>query len=271
MAPRRLLLTGGSGLLGRAVQRAATIAGWDVHAPTHGALDVRDRAAVDDAVRALRPAAVIHTAYIRDGAEAWATIVDGSIAVAAAAHAVGARLVQVSSDALFAGREAAYTERDAPDPVHDYGRAKAAAEVGVAAIAPHAVLVRTSLLYGGADSPPVRMVLDAAQAADGAAPARFFVDEVRSFAHVDDVAAALVTLAAVDVAGPLHVAGPDALSRYEFACLVCAAYGLPAGALLAGSLAEVPARRPGRVVLDSTLAAAHIALPGAVPERLTAT
>ena len=269
---RRLLLTGGSGLLGRAVQRAAA-GEWEVHAPSHAALDVRDAAAVDAALRALRPAAVIHTAYVRDGDSAWATIVDGSAAVAHAAHSVGARVVHVSSDALFAGRPAAYAEHDAPDPVHDYGRAKAAAELAVASSAPGAVVVRTSLLYGDAGSAAVRMVLDAARASSPSM--RFFVDEVRSFAHVDDVARALVALADLDVAGPLHIAGPHGLSRYEFARHVCAAYGLPDRSVRSGSSAELadPGRRPGCVVLDCSRAVAlvRLPLPGSVAERLTAT
>ena len=270
---RRLLLTGGSGFLGRAVQRAAPNTGqWDVHAPTRAALDVRDAAAVDAAMRALRPAAVIHTAYVRDGAAAWATIVDGTAAVARAAHAVGARVIHVSSDALFAGRPTPYTERDVPDPVHDYGRAKAAAEEAVASLAPGGVVVRTSLLYGGADSPPVRTVLDALRA-PAASTMRFFVDEVRSFVHVDDVARALVALVELDVAGPLHVAGPHGVSRYDFARSVCAAYGLAHRSPRAGSLAALAdsGRRPGCVVLDCSQAAALVPLPGPVAERLTAT
>ena len=37
---------------------------------------------------------------------------------------------------------------------------------------------------------------------------------------MDDLAAALLELAGLDIAGPLHVAGADAVSRAEFAELV---------------------------------------------------
>lgn len=266
---RRLLLTGGSGLLGRAVVAAAAATDWEVMAPGHASLDVRDAGAVRAAVASLRPAAVVHAAYVRDGALARPTIVDGSAAVAEAAAAVGARLVHLSSDALFAGREAPYTEADRPDPVHDYGRCKADAEAAVAAACPGAVLVRTSLLYGGADSPPVRMVLDAVDA--GPAGARFFVDEVRSFCHVDDVAAAVLALCRHDAAGPLHVAGPEGWSRYDFARAVCRVFGRSPDAVRAGSLADAPGARPGRVVLSSALAASlGLPVPGPVADRLRA-
>ncbi len=267
---RRLLLTGGSGLLGRAVLRAAAATDWEVTAPSHALLDVRDVAAVTAAVAGLRPAAVLHTAYVRDGAAARPTIVDGSATVAAVAASVGARLVHLSSDALFAGRVPPYVETDAPDPVHDYGRAKAAAESAVADACPGAVLVRTSLLYGDADSPAVRMVLDAV-AAGPAAGLRFFVDEIRSYAHVDDVARSVLALCRLDVAGPLHVAGPEAWSRYDFAREVCRVHGADPDSVRAGSLADLPGARPGRVVLDSGAAVAlGVPAPGAVADRLTA-
>ena len=41
-------------------------------------LDVRDRAAVAALVAELRPGCVIHTAYLQDGPDAWATNVEGS-------------------------------------------------------------------------------------------------------------------------------------------------------------------------------------------------
>jgi nucleoside-diphosphate-sugar epimerase len=47
----RLLITGGTGVLGRALLPLAEDAGHEVFAPAHGALDLFDRAAVDVAVR----------------------------------------------------------------------------------------------------------------------------------------------------------------------------------------------------------------------------
>jgi nucleoside-diphosphate-sugar epimerase len=47
----RLLVTGGSGVLGRALRPLAEAAGHEVAAPTHEELDLFDPSAVDDAVR----------------------------------------------------------------------------------------------------------------------------------------------------------------------------------------------------------------------------
>ena len=69
---RRLLVTGGTGYLGRVVVERAAAAGWDVLAVGSRDLDVRDRVGGRRArsPRA-RPDAIVHTAYVRDGATAW--------------------------------------------------------------------------------------------------------------------------------------------------------------------------------------------------------
>ncbi len=54
----------------------------------------------------------------------------------------GARLVQISSDGVFAGTRGGYTEDDLPDATDAYGIAKALGEVG----GPHAVTLRTSIV-----------------------------------------------------------------------------------------------------------------------------
>lgn len=259
---RTLLLTGGSGLLGRAVQRAVS-EGWHVVAPSHTALDVCDEAAVRALVRDVRPDAVVHCAYVLNGPAMRPTIVDGSTAVARAVADVGARLVHLSTDVVFGGRPEAYVERDRRDPVHDYGRAKRDAEDRVAAACPGAVLVRTSLLFAGASSPPVKMVLDGV-----GGDTAFFTDEVRSYAHVDDVALAVVQLCDTEVAGPLHVAGPEPWSRHDFARAVCRTYGVPESSVRPGLAAELAPNRPRHVVLDSTRAASFVTPPAGVSGRL---
>jgi dTDP-4-dehydrorhamnose reductase len=202
------------------VARQAAAAGWRVTAAGHRSgsprLDVRDQEAVTALLRAVRPAAVVHTAYVQNGPDAWDVIAGGSGAVAAASVAVGARLVHLSTDVVFSGRAGRpYREDDPPDPLSDYGRAKAEAEGRVTAADPGAVIVRTSLIYGGPGGPA-----GAHERAAAEPDATFYVDELRCPVQVDDLAGALVELCTHPAAGPLHVAGPDAMSRATFAQLV---------------------------------------------------
>jgi dTDP-4-dehydrorhamnose reductase len=263
----RLLVTGGSGYLGGEVVRRAGPAGWDAAGTSFRAsgglyLDVRDPRTVAAVVAEVRPDAVVHTAYLQDGPDAWATNVDGSANVADAAARAGARLVHISTDLVFAGDAGRpYREDDAAEPVIDYGRAKAAAERVVAVADPGAVLVRTSLIYGGeALSGHERRILDVV---DGRADLAFFTDELRCPVRVGDLADALLVLARRPAAGPLHLAGADGVSRHEFACLVASAHGRRSDHLRTTTSAVAP-ERPRDCRLDCSLARDRlgISLPG---------
>jgi dTDP-4-dehydrorhamnose reductase len=234
----RLLVTGGSGYLGRELVRRARRAGWEVDATR---VEIRDADAVGELVRHVRPNAVVHTAYRQDGPDAWSTNVDGTEIVARAAAEAGARLLHVSTDVVFDGRKGGpYVEDDPPSPVTDYGRSKAEAERRAAGEHPAALLVRTSMIYGGPGTEPSKHELVAEDD-----EATFFTNELRCPIQVGDLAAALVELVELSEAGPLHVAGADAVSRAQFAQLSA---GWPV------RTAPAPPTRPLDCRLDSSRA-----------------
>lgn len=205
----RLLVTGGTGFLGRELVLLAP------HAISKR-FEIRDEDAVRAALERTGPDVVINTAYKQEGPDAWAITVDGAANVAAAACFVGARLLHLSTDVVFDGRKgSAYVEEDEPSPVTEYGRAKAESEVRVLAAHPEALVVRTSLIVGGPGheaSKHERAALDPEMT--------FYEDEIRCPTQVGDLAAALLELAPLEVTGVLHVAGRDALSRADFGELV---------------------------------------------------
>lgn len=251
-----LLVVGGSGFLGREVVRQGMAAGHRVTA-THltrspgpeiasEPLDVRDRAAVEELITRIGPNAVINTAY---QSMDWATTADGAIHVALAAKTAGARLLHVSSDALFSGRDGRYAESARPDPVSPYGAAKAAAETAIMIINPEAVVARTSLIIGNGDSPTERFVhaLAAGEATGG-----LFTDDVRCPVHVTDLAAALLELSGGDRSGLHHLAGADPVSRHELGALIARRDGLDPALLPTATRAGSGIPGPLNVRLDST-------------------
>jgi dTDP-4-dehydrorhamnose reductase len=243
-----LFVTGLRGYLGREIAHAAPAAGWNVVGLAGSNQDIRDPEVVDHAFAVTAPDAVVHTAYRKDDRS---VIVDGTANVARAAAACGARLVHLSTDLVFSGSLGRpLTEADPVDPITDYGAAKADAERAVLAAHPRAVLVRTSLIYGGAEpSPHEQLALDPS--------ATFFTGELRCPVQVGDLAAALLELAArPDISGPLHVAGAGAVDRLEFAQLIARAHCRDPSALRS---APRPPDRPGDCRLDCSRAAALLA------------
>lgn len=188
--------------------------------------------------------AVISTPY-RYGD--WVVTADGAAHVAYAAARVAARLVHISSDALHAGRPQPYADDDPPTPIFAYGAAKAAAETAVRAVDPGAVLVRTSLILG-AGSKQIQLCRDALA---GRAP--LFTDELRCPIDVGDLAA-VRELVDSDVAGPLNVAGPEAVSRAELGLLVARSEGIDPVGLKTTTGAAAGVVRPTEVRLDSSRA-----------------
>ena len=206
-------MIGGSGFLGLRIARQAQLAGDSVIATFHASLppsvgadwrklDIRRRDDVTALALDTRPDVIINAAYRQSD---WETTADGATNVALAATAAGARLVHVSSDAVFSGADGSYDETRQPDPVTPYGAAKAAAETAVKGIAPAAIIARTSLIIGGGDSPHERLVH---ALASGVTAGFLFADEVRCPVHAADLASALLELAASPHAGVCHVAGP---------------------------------------------------------------
>jgi dTDP-4-dehydrorhamnose reductase len=113
-----LLVTGGSGYLGRRLARCAQ-AQWDVTATylTHRApipgcrwekLDVCDAGGIYRLFEQVVPQVVIHTAVLGSGVDLECVNVGGTRHVALAAARIGARLIHLSTDVLFDGRRGNY-------------------------------------------------------------------------------------------------------------------------------------------------------------------
>lgn len=251
----KILVTGGGGYLGSELCAQALAAGHDVLATRlrkpapHGRalrLDLRDDEEVQRCLLKQGPEVVVHTAYRQSADSLEGDVVRASRNVALAAHRVGARLLHLSTDLVFDGEQGApYAEDAEPRPVSAYGQAKLQAEELVRRAHPEALIVRTSLLYGKPEPGPQERL--------AFSDASFYVDEFRCPTLATELAAALLELAGrAELPELLHVAAPEAVSRYELARLLRTAHGLDPD-----TVRGAPSPRVGRarnVALDSTRA-----------------
>lgn len=152
----KVLLTGASGQVGRALQSSAP-ASTEIRAVTRAELDISDGAAVRRAVADFAPAVVINAAAYTavDKAESEPLLAETVNATGprhlaeAVKDIAGARLIQISTDYVFNGLG---TEPHRPDdpthPVSAYGRTKLAGERAVLEVlADRSVVLRTAWIY----------------------------------------------------------------------------------------------------------------------------
>ena len=242
---KRLLLTGASGYLGAHLLRTAK--DWHIlpayftrplKYPGAFQLDLRDANAVDHCLKTLQPDTILHAACSTGSADQIRAIAPAAQAIAFAARRFNLRLVHVSSDIVFNGEQAPYTDDARPQPVNDYARAKTEAEAIVAEHCPTAAIVRPSLIWGLAPlDRQTRWLVDGMKRGDRVT---LFTDEIRCPVAVDDLSMALLELAArPDIGGPLNLGGAQALSRWDFGMKLLAALALePSPNVVATTVAE---------------------------------
>lgn len=256
----KAVVTGAEGQLGRALVAAL---GPDVAwACGRDRLDVRDGAAVARVLADVRPDVVFNASAYNavDRAEsepeqAFAVNALGPAHLARAAQKVGALLVHVSSDYVFAGDAGrAYVEDDRPAPVSIYGVSKLAGELALAACGGEHLIVRTSGVFGAGGSRAkggsfVERMLAKARAGE---PLRVVDDQVFAPTYAPDLAAALVALVAHGARGVCHVTNEGRCSWHALAVAALELAGLsrPVARVSAAELA-LPARRPACSVLAS--------------------
>ena len=204
-----------------------------------------------------------------DEPAAFAVNAVGAANVARAAHRVGARVVQISTDYVFAGdADAPYAELAPPAPRSAYGRTKLAGEWAVRAENPRHLVVRTAWLYG-AHGPCFPRTIARAAAERGALDV--VADQVGQPTWTVDLADLVVRLVAADApAGVYHGTSSGEVSWHGFAQAVVAAAGLdPEIVRPTTSDAYVrPAARPAYSVLGhDALRAAGVAPIGDWSQR----
>ena len=169
----RILLLGKNGQVGWELQRSLSILGevmaFDRDSSPCG--DLTQPRALMDAVSSLKPDVIVNAAAYTavDQAESEPLVVntinaEAPKALAQAAKAVGALLVQYSTDYVFDGSgEKPWKESDAAAPLNAYGRSKRLAEEAIMSSGCSHLILRTSWVYGAKGSNFAKTMLRLAQ------------------------------------------------------------------------------------------------------------
>lgn len=216
----KILITGASGLVGRAVVEHCLANGDEVFAFDHKSLDIAAHATVGELIIRHSPEAVINCAAWTDvdGCEndpekARQVNALGPENLARASRRANAVLLTISTDYVFDGLKGGfYTQRDTPRPASVYGRFKLDGERRAQAEHVRTIVVRTGFIFGPGGKNFLSTVVARAQRGETLKAIR---DCYGTPTYSRDLAVRLRELVALDLPGIFHVVNAGEGASFE--------------------------------------------------------
>lgn len=163
----KILITGGTGLLGKALIEttnscyeivATYLSDYDIednYQIKYKKLDIRDEEGYRYLFRDFRPEVVIHTASIgspdyaeKNKEETWSINVGGTQCILNNCEKFNSRFIYISSNGIYDGENAPYSEEDEAEPINYYGHTKLEGENLAKKAKVPCAIVRPILMYG---------------------------------------------------------------------------------------------------------------------------
>ena len=266
----RILLTGASGLLGLNIALALDgkehqVFGVSNTPPLSWAnfktiqAELTGEGVLEKLFAEIKPEAVIHCAAIANVddcetkpelAETINARLPGQVAVLAAQY--NAKMVHISTDAVFDGQKGNYLETDAPNPLSVYAKTKLGGENAVALANPNALIARVNF-YGWSMSGK-RSLAEwfVSNLAEGNA-IKGFKDVLFCPFMVLDLVDTLMQAIDKDLKGLYHVVGSEAMSKYDFGQAIARKFGFDTNLLTPASVydAGLKAARSPNLTLNT--------------------
>ncbi len=234
---KRILITGSNGLLGqKLVELMSNSSHYSILTTSrqkssvfendqirYHELDTTHKSAVQSIVEEFEPNVIVNAAAMTnvDKCEmereaAWRSNVTGVENLIHAAKLAGSRLIHISTDYVFDGKNGPYSELDRPNPISYYGRTKLASENIVLTSGVAATVIRTMVLYGIGHKIKQNFALWLLKNLSEGKPVRVVDDQIGTPTLAEDLAYGIFKIIELDRKGLYHIAGPNLLSRYDF-------------------------------------------------------
>ena len=243
----RILITGSKGQLGTEIQKQLRLGRSEIgsipeslkHAEAVpidlDTLDLSKLAEVKEYVQNVNPDLIINCAAFTnvDGCEtnhdvAFQANALGPRNLAIAAEECGAKLIHVSTDYVFDGKDNGQVPRDEsdrPNPISAYGSTKFAGEEFVKAFCSRYFIVRTAWLYSYYGKNFVKTIVNAAKKTGALEVVN---DQCGNPTNAADLAHELLQLADTEEYGLYHCTGEGICSWYDFASEIVKDAGIDA-------------------------------------------
>lgn len=263
----KLLLVGASGVLGSRLYNDAIKRKWNVLGTycshEHEGLfylDLRSRKSIEKIFNFFSPEVVVAAGGITDvdlceikPRLAEEVNVKGTLNLIRKAKECGAKLVFLSTDYIFDGKNGPYKENDRPSPINVYGRTKLEVEDAIKDTLTDYLIVRTAQLYGvnlRSNNFAIKIIRNmrsnkTVYAAD---------DLCSTPTYAGALSRGIIELLEKNKKGIFNIAGAEFITRYEYVNKISDIFGLDKKFIKKVKLKDLDlkAKRPRKAGLDSS-------------------
>jgi dTDP-4-dehydrorhamnose reductase len=261
----KLIITGVNGLLGQKLLEQGnnkyTVLGIDIQeAPfnkktkfKYHQLDITKRRQLKELVSSYQPDYIVNTAAMTDvdGCETlkekcWKINVEAVENLIYAVRKTGTKIIQLSSDYVFDGKNGPYSETSVPKPLGYYGKSKLASENLLISAEIESAIVRTMVLYGDGIEIRPNFVTWLIEKLKNGESLKIVNDQFGNPTLVDDLAGAIFKVIERKKWDLYHVSGSELIDRYNFALKVADVFKLNKNLITPITTPELkqPAPRP---------------------------
>lgn len=268
----KILVTGASGLLGRAVYRSLSESDADFEVTGTAfsrsrdkliKLDLTDGNSVMEAISALKPDLIIHSAaerrpdVVKEDPEAAERLnVSAVSTIAEAAEDCGAALLYMSTDYVFDGTNPPYKTEDEPNPLNNYGKMKLEGEIIVLTTCSQPLILRVPILYGRVEKIAESAVTVIAESISADTPSYHDDEAIRYPTNTSDIAEVITSIAkklnlGEDISGIFHWSSESPYTKYQIALIMAEILGIDQTLIKTATPNPEAAPRPMNAHLDT--------------------
>lgn len=257
---KRLLITGGSGLLGQHLNIKASES-YNVHTIyknnpgncgdfSNSKIDIRNVNELNRLFQEIKPEVVIHSAAITNPVpkkdqspkEYFDTNVTATKNIAELCEKHGSKIVYISTDLVYAGYRGSFLKEDGKlIPATLYAETKLVGESKVKESTNNYLILRTALLYGFGLNHSRCYFQFMFEELRHDRPVKLFTDQFRTPVSLNDASQIIVELAEMDINNEtINLGGVERVSRFEMGEILCSIAGLDKNLLQKITMDEIP-------------------------------
>jgi len=260
MSPLRVLITGGSGLLGQYLnqilsEKYTILTCWNTHQGNctdypNLRLDLTNNDQIAGTVKEFRPDVIVHAAAFASPilppeiSKAYVNQVNvtATALLARLAQQGSARMIYTSTDLVYAGyRGSMLTESAKLVPLSLYAETKLIGEGKVSRESENHVILRTSLMYGIGLNHAVSHFTGMVKSLTKGKPVKLFTDQIRTPLSYTDASRMIAEIIErPEISGIYNFGGKDRLGRFEMGEILCKLGGFDSTLLIPSSCRDIP-------------------------------